>query len=1229
MKKAGENGTANDTGSRSRWKAALRILVRTAMILACIWLVALIAVQIVLSPKMVDRLIDRYASEYVDGQIHIGKASMSVFRHFPNIGMTLEDFGITYPADRYDSLEVQGAQGHLALKGLGTDMDTLASFSRLSASINVAALVSGKINIPYAELVRPRIFIHRYADGSSNIDIIRMPADTTKDEEEGGEMPELKLGRIGLSDHPHIVYTDSKDTIFAVADLKQVRLNGRLNPAKSSRNRVGIRLDSLFVAGRISADTLAFGLEQLGIRERQKQMQMHAKARALLATRAFGRMHIPIEIRSGFSFPKNDVPAIEISGLKAEIASVPLSGGGSIRLLEDRASLKAFLSVEECKASDVIDGFLRNYIPALKDISTDASVSIAASCEGDYIYSDGTLPAFKAHISVPESEISHKAIDNRLRLRLDASAVHNPADSCISASVDTIEIRSNGLDFKASGNIPDIMEEDMLISIHGDLDADIAQLRTFLPDTMDIEATGTMKAHLLGDIRMSQMDIYSFSQARLEGTMEGQDIRIRMPADSIDIDISSFGIELGPETKTSKIDSTKRFDLMAIKGTVDNADISYGLLDLSGKGITVSAMNSANGNEGKVGRLGGRLTAKNLIFNDASGMEVELRETANGFQMYPKRENPDIPVLTVSSDNKHIYYKDGTNRAILTDADIYAMAAMNTIERKQKARMFMDSLARMYPEVPRDSLMRHAFSKIKARELPEWMSEEDFRKKDINIKLDETLAKYFREWDMNGKLDIRTGIVMTPYFPLTNIIRGFEVQFDNDRIAIDSVKFRSGKSEIAGKGELTGLRRALLGRGGLYLDLAVISDKINANELLTAYNTGSRYTPPKDRNATESATDAEFLKMVVKDTVNVTDSVTPLIVIPSNLNAEIKLDASDITYSDITVSELEARLTMKERCVQVTETKAVSNIGDISFEGFYATRSKKNIKAGFSFNFEDITAEKVIDMIPAVDSIMPMLKSFNGNLNCELAATAGIDTNMNIIPPSINGVIRINGRDLSIKESEMFRSLAKKLMFKNKNEGYIKEMSVEGVISDSVLEVFPFVLKLDRYTLALSGIQNLDQSFKYHASLLKSPFLIRLGIDLHGKNFDDMNFKIGKAKYKNTDVPVFSAVIDTTKINLVKSIRGIFEKGVEAAISENEQKAAIENHKQKIGYVRAVDQELEALSEKEQKQMEAEEAVLKETEAAEEALGKAIQQISLNLPVNSQEEKDKEKQEKK
>ena len=1219
--------TNNENGATVRKEAKSAVAKRLLKILAAfigVWIAILLLLKIVLTPSVLDRLVSKYAAEYVDGNISVGKVSFSAFRYFPNIGVAIDNFNITYPAERYDSTEIKGAQGHLTLMGTGLQADTLASFEKFEIGVNLGALIRGKINIPYAQLKKPRIFIHRYHDGSSNLDIFRFPTDTTTQQssepEEDKGFPELKLGRISMTNHPHIVYTDSKDTIFAMADLKQIRLNGRLNAEKNTRNRIGIMVDSLFVAGRVSNDTLAFGLDHMGISERQRKSILHAKAHTLLASRSLGRMHIPIDIRCSLDFPADNVPAVAISDLKANIASIPVEGDVDVRMRSDRLSMDADLAIVECEVMDVLNGFLKNHIPMAGDIRTDAIVTINAKCNGDYIYETGELPIIDLKVDVPDSKIRHKKLGKEINLALNASAgtVDNGE---ITASLNNAHVRFEGFDLDISGSIPNVMEEDFQIYLDGRLDADLKSLESFLPDTSGISASGRIAAELKGDMKPSQLNIYSFSSSGLEGHIKGSDVKILIPADTIDVNIDGFNVEVGPEIKTSKIDPNRSFRLMAIKGDISKADIALGKMGATGEKVTISAMNSSDIDTTKVNRLGGKLNADKLQLKDATGIEVELRKTNNGFQMLPKKGRPEIPVLTLTSINDRISYKDGTNRIILTDAKVNANAAMNTVERRVRAKMFMDSLAKMYPEVPRDSLMRHMIAQRSAQAVPEWLQEKDFKKKDINIKLDESLSKYFREWDINGKLDIRTGILMTPYMPLRNILRGCLVEFDNDKVVIDSVKVWSGDSKIGAEGKLTGLRRALLGRGNLKLDMDIRSERINANQLLAAYNAGSRYVKPQETKNTESASDAEFFKMVTNDTLAVRDSVTPLIVIPSNLNAAVRLDAGDITYSDLSISKLTSTLTMKERCVQISETAATSNMGNISFEGFYATRSKKDIKAGFSFNFEDITAEKVINLIPAVDSIMPLLKSFNGMLDCELAATAQIDTSMNIIPSSINGIMRIAGEDMSIKDSEMYRSLAKKLLFKNKKEGYIKKMSVEGVISDSMLEIFPFVVTLDRYTLALSGIQNMDESFRYHASLLKSPFLIRLGIDLYGENFDNMKFKIGKAKYKNTNVPVFSSVIDTTKINLVSSIRGIFEKGVEAAIAENEKNEAIEKHKQEIGYVRAIDQELVALSKNEEEQIKAEEEVLKSQEKTEEALSEAIRQINLTLPTTQNIEK--------
>jgi hypothetical protein len=475
--------------------------------------------------------------------------------------------------------------------------------------------------------------------------------------------------------------------------------------------------------------------------------------------------------------------------------------------------------------------------------------------------------------------------------------------------------------------------------------------------------------------------------------------------------------------------------------------------------------------------------------------------------------------------------------------------------------------------------------------MPEWLKEEDFKKQDINFRLDETLAKYFREWDLNGKLSIGKGMLMTPHFPLRNTLQGFEGYFNNNQVRIDTLAIKAGKSELAANGSLTGIQKMLSGRGSnmLHLDVDVTSDRMDADELLRAYTAGLQFDPDATDSRLAEVSDDEYMEMIVADTASYAKITSPLIVVPSNLAADIRLNAGNINYADLLIDRLTANAVMKERCIQITNTSAVSNVGDISFDGFYATRSKKDIKAGFNIQFKDITAEKVISLMPAVDTLMPILKSFYGRLNCEMAATTHLDTNMNIMIPTIKGIMRITGDDLSIKESKMFTTLARKLLFKNKKEGHIEHMSVEGIISDSTVEIFPFIIKMDRYTMALSGVQNLDMSFKYHMSLIKSPFLFKLGVDVTGEDFDNWKFKIGKPKYKNAEVPAFSSVIDETKVNLVKSIKDIFRKGVDSVVRGNTLEF-VNAYKERMKYVRAVDQKLEILSEEEQKQFEAEAA---------------------------------------
>lgn len=1184
-------GTASQHGRKRILKRIFKFLLWAAGI----WAALLVILQIALSPAVLTKVVDKFAAGYIDGDLSFSKVKVSMFRHFPNVGISIEDGRLTYPAERFDSLEAKGAQGRLLYQGCGESADTLASFRHLSVGINAGALLAGKISIPHAVLVKPRIFAHSYDSLNANWNIFRFEAeeDTTS-----SSLPPISIGRVRLTGRPHIVYTDSEDTLFAMINVKRMAFDGKLDTRRTSRNRIGLTVDSLMVAGRIAADTVALGLNKLHIHEHHDHLDLHAEAKALLATRAFGRINVPVSVEGTAAFPKDSVPAIAMHGFKAEIAAIPIGFDAELRRIDGTTAVDASFTVKECKVEDMIDGFVRNFIPEAAKIRTDAVINLNGTCVGNI--GGGQLPSIDATLTIPETSLSHKDINHEIDMALAVNA-KTQEDGKLGITVSKADVSTYGLNLNASASISDLLGDDPLIGIDGKLRASADSLLTFLPKKSEIQASGNLSAELKGSLRMSQMDIYNFGQADLSGTLVSDGIVLKSPEDTVDISIGTVRITVGPETKTSIKDPGSTFRLLALNGSISKADINFkDALTADGEGISFSAKNSVNAfaDTTRVYPFGGYIKAKSLTVEDGEGLSVMLDNTLNSFQMVPKKENPEIPVLSLSSTNKRIYLRDETNRAILTDATVNGNAAMNSVERRQKRRAFMDSLALAHPDMPRDSLMAMLRSRRQAREVPSWMLEEDFKANDISFKLDGSMAKYFREWDLSCDLDVRTGILMTPYLPLRNIIKGIDMSMDNNELKIDNVKINAGESVLSAHGSLSGLRRALLGRGTYMLDLDISSDKMNADELLAAYNAGASYTPPEDADKMADVSDSEFLQMVVADSLE-TEDIQALIVVPANLNADIRLNAQNITFSDLEISSFTADMVMKERCLQIVDSKAVTNMGTAAFEGFYATRSKKDIRTGFDFNLTDVTTEKVIAMMPAIDTIMPLLNSFKGLVDCEIAATASLDTCMNIITPSINGVLRIEGENLTMSDNEVFSSLAKKLKFKNSKEGKIDRMTVEGVIKDNTLEVFPFVVELDRYTLALSGLHNLDMSFKYHASIIKSPMVFKIGVDMYGPNYDKMKFRIGKPKYKNTNVPVFSAVIDETRINLVESIRSIFEKGVDLAVKENEKQEAIEELKQQIGYVNAAEQQMEELSAEEQKQLEeaqTDEAGIPETE---------------------------------
>jgi hypothetical protein len=131
-------------------------------------------------------------------------------------------------------------------------------------------------------------------------------------------------------------------------------------------------------------------------------------------------------------------------------------------------------------------------------------------------------------------------------------------------------------------------------------------------------------------------------------------------------------------------------------------------------------------------------------------------------------------------------------------------------------------------------------------------------------------------------------------------------------------------------------------------------------------------------------------------------------------------------------------------------------------------------------------------------------------------------------------------------DGEDFAEIARTLRFRNREENLVDSISVEMLISNNEVQIFPFIMEMDRYRVAISGIQNLDMSFRYHISVLRSPLPFRLGVNVSGTE-DNMRFRLGRARYRDNNMPTHVTVIDETRINLRSQIDNFLQLGIDAA----------------------------------------------------------------------------------
>lgn len=380
-------------------------------------------------------------------------------------------------------------------------------------------------------------------------------------------------------------------------------------------------------------------------------------------------------------------------------------------------------------------------------------------------------------------------------------------------------------------------------------------------------------------------------------------------------------------------------------------------------------------------------------------------------------------------------------------------------------------------------------------------------------------------WNPKGIIGFNRLRLKTPDLALPVIMAKTAVTVGNRKIELKNATLRIGRSDITASGAVHNLYAAMKHNTRLKANLSLSSRNLDCNQLIRAFSS------PTDTLEIETDTTTTDLS---------------LFVIPQTWDFELQTNLKRVRYGKILFEDVHGAVDIRDQAIHLKNLSMIGMDAKMRSTLVYHAAHKDKGYAGFDLHLDDVNIGELVNFIPSLDSMVPMLRSFKGYVNFDVAAESVIDSALNIQIPTLRSAIHLEGDSLVLMDGETFAEISKMLLFKNKERNVFDHIAVNITVEDGNVTVYPFLVEIDRYRAAVGGTQDLDMNFQYHISILKSPVPFKLGLNITG-NLDDMKFRLGKAKYKDAVTPVEIRKVDSTRINLgiqiVQDFRRILERG--------------------------------------------------------------------------------------
>ena len=364
----------------------------------------------------------------------------------------------------------------------------------------------------------------------------------------------------------------------------------------------------------------------------------------------------------------------------------------------------------------------------------------------------------------------------------------------------------------------------------------------------------------------------------------------------------------------------------------------------------------------------------------------------------------------------------------------------------------------------------------------------------VSADYDDEQEDVLLQWNPHAGIQLNNAVFVSKEIPMPVYIPSIDFKYDTVCIDIKNSSVKLGNSDFELQGKFTNVDEFLREKDLLRGTLDFTSNYTDVNQIMNLFSGMGDTTLVAEENVMENTDVKEDNPFIVPLGIDVT------------LNTNIKKAVA----GDLNLSNICGGLTVKDGVMVLQEMGFSSDAATMEVTAMYKSPRRNHLYLGMDLHLIEIDIAEMINLIPELDTLVPMLSSFAGKAEFHFAVETYLKSNYDIKVSTLRGATAIHGKDLTILDNATYNKIGRMLRFKDKEHNKIDNLNVEITAFKNEIDIYPTLITVDKYQAVVGGRHNLNMTFDYRLGLSNPWLFRRLGIAVKG-DLDNMKFRfIGK-----------------------------------------------------------------------------------------------------------------------